>query len=461
MEATINPLLATTKQSQSGRSAHAADLFSIDSGNIKVNGPESDSFSNLLQEKIEKKRAAEAKERNKLPSDGKDEQASAAREAASRADAAEQSAKQREAEERQSNDQQELAEKKESADRASRQSDAEERPKEAEQASDQGEQTPDNEEQQTSELDETALESALSPEEESIEALPAEGELDDEGLLSMQQPVTPAQEEMAEMMAPQVAAAQQQAAAEEPELDEVLMEEEMLKRSTMEQGRGREQNLPPELKDGEQQIHLGEEVDLKTLMSALKEQHHGDPAGDGQHHQGSNPGQGSGAQSASSLFSAADPLNAAERPTQLKGMTVTPQSRQWSSELGERILFMAGKKIQSAEIRLNPPNLGLLEVKLAISGDQAQLVFQSGNANVRDVLESAVPRIREMLEQQGINLTDVNVSDGKQQESSQSEEGEKRNGGGGMAGMGEGIEEEVVPISTMAVDRIGLVDYYI
>lgn len=431
MEATLNPLLATTKPNQAGLSAATSDLFSIDSGNLLKNQHAEESFSDLLQEKIDKKRSAERNERNNLPLSGKDESAQPEKRAESGIATGDSSAREAESHRERETEKQE----------SDKQADSEngEQPEKAESAAD-------------SNKDEAA--EALAPDEMLLE---------DEGnaeaiLNTVQQSVSDNQQ----LISPQVAAAQQKVAEEPVELDEALMEEEMLKRASAEQGRGRNPNLPPELQKGEQQINLGEEMNLKSAMNALKEQHAAGAMAGELGAGGEQSPQNGGNQTLNSPFSAVDPLNNSERPVQLRGMTVTPQSRQWSSELGERILFMAGKKIQSAEIRLNPPNLGLMEVKLAISGEQAQLVFQSGNANVRDVLESAVPRIREMLEQSGITLTDVTVSDGKQQqESAESGEGDQRGKGGSLSGLGEGVEEDVVPISSMAVDRIGLVDYYI
>ncbi len=449
MEATLNPLLSTSKQVQSGLSAATSDLFSIDSGNLMKNQSTEDSFSDLLQEKIDKKRSAKREERNNLPLGGKEESIQPERNRKSELNKEDSVVKQAE------NSREGETEKQRSAEQAGH-------------SKEQSEQT-------ASDAEPNAADGAEDGSDVTAEGLVSDqilvaedGEASEtdnpEAMLNaLQQPVSGNQQETVAVVSPQAAANQQHNVTEEAvELDEALMEEEMVKRASAEQGRGRSPNLPPELQKGDQQIHLNEEMNLKSAMNALKEQHAAGAMASGQGTGGEQTSQNGGNQSMNSLFSAADPVNSAERPVQLKGMTVTPQSRQWSSELGERILFMAGKKIQSAEIRLNPPNLGLMEVKLAISGEQAQLVFQSGNANVRDVLESAVPRIREMLEQNGITLTDVTVSDGKQQqESAESGEGEQRRGDGSLGGLGEGVDEEVVPISSMAVDRIGLVDYYI
>jgi flagellar hook-length control protein FliK len=84
----------------------------------------------------------------------------------------------------------------------------------------------------------------------------------------------------------------------------------------------------------------------------------------------------------------------------------------WSQDLGERVTWMADKNMQSAELHLNPPHLGPLEVRIEISPDQQQtnLHFITHHAAVREALEAALPRLREMLDTQQLSLGDVSVS---------------------------------------------------
>lgn len=429
MEAAINTLFGTPKPAQSGVSSLAGDLFAIDSGKSSAKTGAENSFSSMLKEKMDGKEAqGSERERNELPAGGKDDSSVQEKRSETAIEQKEQQAKERQEKSEESAEQQ--AADKRSDERDSEKSSSKE-----------------SEQQVDGEADEELVpEPLLAGEEPVLE----------EGLLNLQQPVVEAQ---SEMVAPQVAAAQQVVSEEPVEVDEALLEEERLLKAARGEERGRSPNLPPELQRSSQQIQMSEEASFKNAMNILKEQQAAGAlaaemaqAGDASEVKGSN----------FNLMSGLDPFTSAERPTQLKGMTVPPQSRQWSSELGDRILFMAGKKIQSAEIRLNPPNLGLMEVKLAINGDQAQLVFQSGNAAVRDALESSIPRIREMLEQSGITLADVNISDRQQPGSEQSaDKGGEEGKNSPLMGSGEGVEEEVVSISTMAVDRIGLVDYYI
>lgn len=91
----------------------------------------------------------------------------------------------------------------------------------------------------------------------------------------------------------------------------------------------------------------------------------------------------------------------------------TPVSQgRWADEFSQKITWLASsKQDQSAELHLNPPQLGPLDVVLKVSGDQATALFTSPHAAVRDVLEQSIPKLREMLADNGIMLGNATVSD--------------------------------------------------
>ena len=82
----------------------------------------------------------------------------------------------------------------------------------------------------------------------------------------------------------------------------------------------------------------------------------------------------------------------------------------WDQALGERIQWLVGQKMQGAQVKLNPANLGPLEVRIQMQNDQASIQFTAHHAVVREALEAALPRLREMLEASGVQLVDVDVS---------------------------------------------------
>ena len=84
-------------------------------------------------------------------------------------------------------------------------------------------------------------------------------------------------------------------------------------------------------------------------------------------------------------------------------------SPQFSSALGQQMQWMATQQIGRAELRLDPEELGPLEIRLELNGDEIRAEFSSRSAEVRSLLETQVPRLRELLAEQGFSLADAHV----------------------------------------------------
>ena len=96
---------------------------------------------------------------------------------------------------------------------------------------------------------------------------------------------------------------------------------------------------------------------------------------------------------------------------------------QAGEQVHERINMMMAKNLKYVDIRLDPPELGKIQIKLSINQDQASVQFTVNNPQTRDIVEQAMPRLREMLQQQGLQLAQSSV----QQESSQQFAGHQNN----------------------------------
>ncbi|MDO8959923.1 MAG: flagellar hook-length control protein FliK [Rhodocyclaceae bacterium] len=93
----------------------------------------------------------------------------------------------------------------------------------------------------------------------------------------------------------------------------------------------------------------------------------------------------------------------------------------WGQELGNRITWMASRMESRADLILTPPQMGRIEVSLTVSGDQASAIFTSANPVVREALEAAMPRLREMLADAGIQLGQAQVGAENARQSAQQE----------------------------------------
>ncbi|HEX6733263.1 MAG TPA: flagellar hook-length control protein FliK [Azonexus sp.] len=95
--------------------------------------------------------------------------------------------------------------------------------------------------------------------------------------------------------------------------------------------------------------------------------------------------------------------------SQRHGINAHLQSAAWPQQFGDKIVWLARNDQQSAQLNINPPQLGPVQITLNLSGDQASIAFASPHAEVRQAIESAMPQLKEMLSSAGINLGQANV----------------------------------------------------
>ncbi|WP_160142004.1 flagellar hook-length control protein FliK [Nitrincola tapanii] len=168
--------------------------------------------------------------------------------------------------------------------------------------------------------------------------------------------------------------------------------------------------------------------------------------------------------SVSGLSAQASSLNVAA-PTQ-EGLTAKTASESLESQrqllnpnfariLGERSLMMVQQGPRVAEIRLDPPELGSLRIRVHLQGnDQVSLSFTASNAAVREAIEQQLPRLREMFSGQGMQLADASVSDQSPEQERQASSARKGRSYGRESAEAdlEGLPQTLKPL--------GLVDYY-
>jgi flagellar hook-length control protein FliK len=97
-------------------------------------------------------------------------------------------------------------------------------------------------------------------------------------------------------------------------------------------------------------------------------------------------------------------------PPHLQSISVSANNQQWGDALGERVSFLINQKMNNAEIRIDPPHLGKLDIQIHIKDDTAQVVIHTQHAQTRDLVDSSSFRLREILHNAGYSSVDVNVS---------------------------------------------------
>lgn len=96
-------------------------------------------------------------------------------------------------------------------------------------------------------------------------------------------------------------------------------------------------------------------------------------------------------------------------------------SPKWSDAVGNQIVWMTQRQESRAELVLNPPQMGRVEISLTVTGDHASASFVSANPTVREAIESALPRLREVLADSGIQLGQAQVGAENARQQSQQE----------------------------------------
>lgn len=104
------------------------------------------------------------------------------------------------------------------------------------------------------------------------------------------------------------------------------------------------------------------------------------------------------------------PLQAANSAQAASTEIRTPlKSQNWAQDFSEKVVWLAKSEQQSAQININPPQLGPLQITLQINGDQANAIFASPHPEVRQAIEASLPELKEMLSNAGINLGQADI----------------------------------------------------
>ena len=80
-------------------------------------------------------------------------------------------------------------------------------------------------------------------------------------------------------------------------------------------------------------------------------------------------------------------------------------SREFAPALGSQLSVLVRNGIEHAQLKLNPAEMGPIEVRIRIDGSQAQVDFSAAQAHTRQALQEAVPALASALRDSGLTLT--------------------------------------------------------
>jgi flagellar hook-length control protein FliK len=148
----------------------------------------------------------------------------------------------------------------------------------------------------------------------------------------------------------------------------------------------------------------------------------GDPgAGD----PGAGTGTGSGSSAGSDGTAALQQLSTSAAST-LSGAVPAPtvrvhadvDSSDFPQGVADQVSLAVDNGWSSAKLSVNPPQLGPIELQIAVQGAHAQVAMSTHSAVTREALESSVPKLRDMLNSQGFTHVSVDISQRSFQERS-------------------------------------------
>jgi flagellar hook-length control protein FliK len=146
----------------------------------------------------------------------------------------------------------------------------------------------------------------------------------------------------------------------------------------------------------------------------------------------------------------------------------------WSEGIVDRVMYLSSQNLKSADIQLEPAELGRLDIRVNMAPDQqTQVTFMSAHAGVREALEGQMNKLRDSFTQQGLGQVDVSVSDQSrgwngqgQQQQQQANQGSRTggsssNGVSGVDGIeGDAVHEVAQASQPMKIVGSSQVDYY-
>lgn len=157
-----------------------------------------------------------------------------------------------------------------------------------------------------------------------------------------------------------------------------------------------------------------------------------------------------------SLISA-NPLSSTTSP--ILAAPLSLRHPQWTQDVAQRVQVMVNQSMNELEVRLDPLDLGPMKIKLALDEQQkAHVTLSAQHTLTRDMLENALPRLKELLAQEGIELASVNVNAGDHRDTDNQENSHQ--GAGVASELAEDAANLQVDNSLMR-STDNLVDHYV
>jgi len=123
-----------------------------------------------------------------------------------------------------------------------------------------------------------------------------------------------------------------------------------------------------------------------------------------------------------------DAIQSQKSNIQLHQETIAIFRKDFTEAVKDKIMLMISQKLQQFDITLDPPELGNMQVRVNLQGEQAVVNFMVQNQQAKEALEQNMHKLRDMLAEQGVDVGDANVEQQSQQENDNNTAEKKHNG---------------------------------
>ena len=117
-----------------------------------------------------------------------------------------------------------------------------------------------------------------------------------------------------------------------------------------------------------------------------------------------------------------------KKAQQLQTETINIYRRDFAEAVKDKVMVMVNQKLQQVDIQLDPPELGNVHVRVNLQGDLAAVNFTVQNPQAKDALEQHMDKLRDMLQESGVDVGDANVA--QQQQGNGQQQGRMAQGNG-------------------------------
>src|SRR5262249_2643648 len=94
------------------------------------------------------------------------------------------------------------------------------------------------------------------------------------------------------------------------------------------------------------------------------------------------------------------------------GAAIDTRADNWHEALASRVQVLVDQHVGEAHIKLNPPELGSVDIKISLVDDKAFVQLTAASSAARDELSQSLPKLRDLLSAGGLSLGGASVQGG-------------------------------------------------